>query len=361
MPFFRAVGAESAPRGPDHAHGDLVPTLDQLVSVQALSYDEGPARGAPLIVVRNPAGISFDVLSDRALDIGWADACGAPLAWRSPVGPVASSRFEPARSGWGRTFGGGLLSTCGLSSTGAPSTVEGTEYGLHGRIGNTPGQNIRAQLWTDAGGEVWVEIEGDVLESGLGSPDLLLHRVIRASTSRAVMQVVDRVTNLGASVAGHMFRHHVNLGYPLVGYGSVLSGNMKPEGRRDPPPKPGSESGDGAWSLPHLPWKVDPSGQPVAEDVLYFRPPAGLPARSRITAVDGSWLEVEFDPRQWPWFVVWRDASPRTNVLGLEPSTSRDGGRAAAERDREVVWMQPDESRDYRTVIRAGTGDGPRR
>src|SRR5690606_29592682 len=92
----------------------LVGAADQLVTVTKAVLDEGPGWGSPILTVRNPGGISFDVLLDRAMDIGWADAVGVPLAWRSPRGPVSSARYEPQGAGWVRTFAGGLLSTCGL-------------------------------------------------------------------------------------------------------------------------------------------------------------------------------------------------------------------------------------------------------
>ena len=45
---------------------------------------------------------------------------------------------------------------------------------------------------------------------------------------------------------------------------------------------------------------------------------------------------------------MWRNASPGVNVLGLEPSTSRDGGRAES---GELIMLQPGEARTYVTEI----------
>jgi len=318
----------------------LVGAPDQLVSVDRLVRDEGPGRGAPVLVVRNPRGISFEVLLDKALDIGWADAPGLPLAWRSPRGPVASSRYEPTGAGWTRTFGGGLLSTCGLTSTGAPSDDEDGHHPLHGRVGHVPAENVRWRL-VEERGVAHVEIRGDVVEAGLGAPTLRLSRRVVASTARPELRVEDRVTNLGYTPAGHMFRHHLNLGYPLVGPGTVVAASADPVGERDVTDTPTT-----------LPWRLDVAPGRARETVLYCRPHEGATSVVTVTAPDGRSLEVEQDTAAWPLLVLWRDPTPGVNVLGVEPSTSRDAGRVRAAQDGELLTLAPGESRDYVTQVR---------
>ena len=330
----------------DEAVRRLVGAPEQLVSVDRLVRDEGPGRGAAVLVVRNPGGISFEVLLDRALDLGWADAPALPLAWRSARGPVASSRYEPGGSGWTRTFGGGLLTTCGLASTGAASTFAGEQHGLHGRIGHVPAENVGWRLVADDDGSTAVEVTGDVVEAGLGSPTLRLHRRIVASTARAELRVEDVVTNDSYDTAGHMFRHHLNLGHPLVGPGSVVTATADVAGERDRPDGP----------VQTLPWTLEVPGGRVPETVLYCTPHPGATASVRVVAPDGRYVEVEQDTAGWPLLVLWRNASEGVNVLGVEPSTSRDGGRAQAEADGEVVHLAPGERRAYRTVVRVGHG-----
>lgn len=357
----------------DPATRRLVGAVDQLVSVDRMVRDEGPGRGAPVLLVRNPSGISFEVMLDRALDLGRADAPGLPLAWRSARGPVESSRYEPDGSGWARTFGGGLLTTCGLESTGMPSTVHGVHHGLHGRVGHLPAENVRWELVADVGfagepdaqertagssrrrreevgrgpgGELSVVVTGDVVEAALGSPTLHLRRRIVASTVRPTLRVEDVVSNRGYAEAGHMFRHHLNLGYPLVRPGTVVAATADIVEERD----------HRAGALQELPWKLDVAGSVAPETVVYCRPHPGPTATITVTAPDGAYVEVEQGTDTWPLLVLWRDGSAGVNVLGVEPSTSRDGGRARAELDGEVVWLEPGESRRYVTEVRAGMG-----
>lgn len=324
-----------------------VPSMNSLVSVENIIFAEGPARGLPAVTVRNPRGISFDVLVDRGMDIGWADAAGMPLAWRAPVGLVRSDFHEPTGSGWTRGFGGGLMTTCGLSSTGAASTVEGTEYGLHGRIGNIPARNVRSHLRSEEDVGACVVVEGDVLESSLGGPSLLLSRTIIASIERPEIHIRDRVTNVGARPAGIMFRHHFNIGFPLVTDGSRLDATGEATGYRD----------ESASPTLRVPGALHVGQEPQAEEVLYLSRVEGSPVRALIQAPDGAWLEVEGAGDQWPWMILWRDVTPAVNVLGIEPSTSRDAGRFQAERDGEVIELEAGELREFSSTVRAGKGN----
>lgn len=154
-----------------------------------------------------------------------------------------------------------------------------------------------------------------------------------------------------------MFRHHLNLGYPIVAPGSVVTSSAAPFGVRD-----------AGGRIPDLPWTLrlaDEHAPMPAEEVVYCRPPAGARAvTTKVTGPEGEWVEVEQDTA-WPLLVLWRDATPGINVLGVEPSTSRDAGRAQADRDGEVISLAPGERRPYSTVIRAGrrepeTTDAPR-
>jgi Domain of unknown function (DUF4432) len=95
---------------------------EQVAGVTPLVFDDGPARGTRVLRFRTGGGLAFDVLPDRGLDLGVAEYRSVPLAWLSQTGGVAPSFYEPEGEGWLRSFGGGLLVTCGL----------------HGRVSSTP-------------------------------------------------------------------------------------------------------------------------------------------------------------------------------------------------------------------------------
>lgn len=324
---------------PAHLHR-LLGANDQLVCVESAVLTQGTGRGEPVLLVRNPGGVSFEVLLDRALDIGWADARGLPLAWRSPRGRAAVHDLPVGRS-WADSFGGGLLATCGLAATGTPSTVGATAYPLHGWIGHLPGEHVAWRL-VDEGGRRCVEIVGDVVESSLGAPTLRLRRRILAPTDEPRIQIEDVVTNESLSVAGHMFRHHLNLGYPFVDDATLVEGRYLVADERDP-------TDEQAITLP---WRLEVAAEPLPERVLHCVP-QGTGGRLEVVPAGTGMprLVIDYDLDGFPLLVLWRDASPGVNVLGVEPSTSRDHGRARAERDGEVIWLQPGQSRTYRTAL----------
>ncbi len=104
---------------------DMVGDADQLGGATPHLLTDGPAHGTRAITVRSPGGLSFVCLPDRGLDLGWADYRSMPLAWRSPVGDVGPAFAEHMGQGWLRTFGGGLVTTCGLTSVGQPGVDPG--------------------------------------------------------------------------------------------------------------------------------------------------------------------------------------------------------------------------------------------
>jgi hypothetical protein len=242
-----------------------------------------------------------------------------------------------------RTFAGGLLSTCGLASTGAPSTAGGEHHPLHGRIGHIPAENVRWALVEDSG-ELAVEVTGDVVEAALGQPTLVLRRRIVAGVTEPWLRIEDTVQNTSWRRAGHMFRHHFNLGAPIVVPGSVVTATADVVGERD---RPGPASVT-------LPWLLHVAEGPAPEVVAYCRPHPGPSVRVEVRAPEGLWLSIEQDTQTWNQVVLWRDPTPGVNVLGVEPSTSRDSGRAQAEQDGEIIWLEPGESRSYRSEVRAG-------
>jgi hypothetical protein len=110
--------------------GEKIPNDDQLASAVASVVAEGPAAGARAIDIRVWDGIDIRLLPDRGLDIGAAWFRGTPLAWISQAGEQGPPTPESlvGEAGWRDAWGGGLLTTCGLSNVGRPS--EG--HGLHG-------------------------------------------------------------------------------------------------------------------------------------------------------------------------------------------------------------------------------------
>src|SRR4051794_8053359 len=131
--------------GADYPAEDLrrmTGSMRQIAGIRLAEVADGKARGMRVASVHTGGGLYFQVLLDRAMDIGAAEYLGRPLAWVHPAlgGP---DQYEPHGYGWSRTFGGGLVTTCGLTFFGHPEVDAGEELGLHGRISHIPAEKVR--------------------------------------------------------------------------------------------------------------------------------------------------------------------------------------------------------------------------
>lgn len=317
-------------------------SLQQLVDVFEVTHQAGRARGGSGLIVRNPAGFSVELMIDRALDIGWADAAGIPVAWRSPLGRVAGVFHEPSGTEWIRTFGGGLLTTCGLASTGSPSDIDGVHFGLHGRIGHAPAQQVTWEINENDDLGLIVEVKGTVTEAALGQPTLVLIRTIQLAVSKPIIRINDTVTNTSYEPAGHMFRHHFNLGHPLVSGTAELAVQCERYVNRD-----SQVASSGPMNL-----KLAVADKPGPEQVWSCFQDQGESVSVVLSQPDNrAQLILKYGGSGFDRLIVWRNASPGVNVLGIEPSTSDDSGRLNAQQQGDLIWLAPGETRTYHSEI----------
>ena len=87
--------------------------------VRSVVLDDGAERGIRVLEFRTGGGLSFDVLVDRAMDIGAADYRGVGFGWRSATGfrhPSLHEYRDEDGLSWLRSFCG-LTVTAGLDHT----------------------------------------------------------------------------------------------------------------------------------------------------------------------------------------------------------------------------------------------------
>ena len=172
------------------------------------------------------------MLVDRAFDIGRCDLDGASLCWQANPGVVGPWYYEPQGWGWFRSWGGGMVVTCGLDHTLGPGEdtavhfnqphLRMTEsYGLHGRMGGLPARLVGyGERWV--GDECVLWAEGEVLQSMVYGEHLLLRRRIEARVGETRFRIRDVVENVGHTPVSHMLLYHCNAGFPVVDAGAEL-------------------------------------------------------------------------------------------------------------------------------------------
>lgn len=294
-----------------------VGALHQVARIDSLVEQEGAARGSRRMRMVTGGGLEAELHPDRALDLGHVTYRGIPLAWISPSGMSSPALAESRDNQWLRSFGGGLLATCGLDSFGPPTVVEGVEYPQHGRIGVTPATLTRCEI---VGHELIVS--GTVRQSTVFGENLVLERTWSADLGGTTLRLRDTVRNEGLTDEGHMVLYHVNVGWPLLDEKAVLDITSREVTPRDED----ARAGAGRWH------QLEAPQEGFREQVFGhdFRD-----SGTAVVAVDNPGLDVRldiaFDTATLPALHQWKMSGEGHYALGLEPvNVNTFGGRAGA-------------------------------
>lgn len=327
---------------------ERVGNLSQLAGIRFMEMNDGLEQGVRIADVRTGSGLRVQVTLDRGMDISVADYKGIPLAWRSPVGDVHPSFFEPAGSGFRRTFPGGLMTGCGLTSAGAPSNDQGEELGLHGRLSHLPAFDVAPGTeWIDD--ECLFRLEGSVRQNSLFAENLLLRRRIEVFLGRSVITVHDAVSNEGTGRTPLMMLYHVNAGWPVVDEGSRLLLHARETQARDAIAAPGLPYAKAISSpIPHFREQVfyhdliaDHEGF-VTALLLNRRLQLGLYVRCR--------------QHELPKFAEWKMMGQGEYVVGLEPANCTVEGRVHERASGSLEFIDPGEKKEF--LLSIGVLDG---
>ncbi|MGI6148809.1 MAG: aldose 1-epimerase family protein [Firmicutes bacterium] len=325
-----------------------VGSMQQLAGIEPARLVNGAARDVEVLNVRTGSGLNYQVVPGRGLDIGLCEYQGFPLAWLSPTGTVHASFFDAVGRGWLRGFAGGLLTTCGLTYVGGPTVDNGEELGLHGRASYTPAQNVQWDAFWQ-GDRYFLEVRGQVRETGVFGPNVLLERRICSELGSRDVFVFDTVTNEGYQAVPHMFLYHLNIGFPIVSGNSFLRADYSSVVPRD------EVSQAGLSDFPAL-------IEPVAEDmdqVFYLDtiPDADGMITVKIfnpTLRDGQGLgiAVSYLKTELPELTIWRSLSRGRYLIGIEPGNCRVDGRDIERARGTLVTLQPGEQASYAICLR---------
>lgn len=311
-----------------------VGSLDQFSRVDSFIDDNGLSRGSRRLRVVTGGGLEFDVLPDRGLDLGQAWFQGVPLAWVSSVGVAAPSFYEPDGRGLLRTFGGGLLTTCGLDSFGPPTDDNDGTAGMHGRVSHIPARLEHVEASRDG-----IRIEGTVRQTAVFGENLVLRRTISAALGTSSLTVEDTVTNEAVNSNAHMLLYHVNLGWPLLEEGAELEVPADSVEPRDADAR-------GGLGREH---EFGPPEPDFREQVFIHRGARG--SAQLINRARGLRLGLRFS-QTLPVLFQWKLTAQKHYVLGLEPAnTPVIMGRAAARSAGLLPRLSPGESISYRLVF----------
>lgn len=317
--------------------------LSQVAGIKLCEWGEGAERGLRTAEVRTGSGLAFSVLLDRGMDIGPAAYKGMPLAWLSPTGFGHPATFEPQGLGWLRTFGGGLLTGCGLTTAGAPGEDEGESLGLHGRLSHTPARHVSVRENWEGDGCTF-EMKGEMRQARVFGENLHLTRRVTTGLGSNCIAIHDVVENLGATASPLMILYHINLGFPLLDETCELIAVPHPVEPRDAVAEPGLQY----WM------HFQPPIAGYAEQAFYHDLPADANGWAGIQLVNRArslTLQVRYQKATLPNLVQWKMMGQGHYVLGLEPANCRVSGRSQERARGTLQSLNPGEVREFEVEI----------
>ncbi len=318
----------------------------QLGGIETAVLDNGVGRGTRIAWVNTGSGLRYKVVIDRAMDIADAAFNSHNLSWLSHTGITPPEPFSSYGNDWLRTFGGGLVTTCGLSYFGPDEEDEHGSRGVHGLISNQPAF-LESVIQPDpARGRMDMSITGVVRETRIFGPSLELKRTISGTIGQPVIRIHDEVTNFGNTETPHMILYHCNFGWPLLDEGVNVLWNGSWQ----------SDGSEGANRIFHKGRDFKTGVAPIKEHsgggqaVAFVDPDADAAGNVSCgihNAQLGIAVALHFNKNQLPVLSNWQHLGRGEYVMGLEPGTNPPTGQAAARKEQRLIYLKPGETRTY--------------
>ena len=319
-----------------------VGSMSQVMDAREFAYRNGRQEGVKAIEVYNDTGFRFTILPDKGMDIGPASFCGKSLTWNCKNGVVAPQYYENGGLGFLRSFGGGLLTTCGLTSVGDPGVDGETVLGIHDRIDNLPaGRYSIEEYWED--GNMVIHIKGRVSQSCLYYENMVLERDIIFKMGEAKVYVHDRIINAGYNDTPFMLIYHINFGFPVITEATRFYSAAK----KSWPWNEDAKKGDGKADTFQQPtrqyaYECFAHDMPEESDAVYA-------ALINEDIAYGGYLK--YSSRELPKFITWKMMGEQDYVVAMEPGTNLPEGRQTAKENGRLRILRAGEEHNVHLEI----------
>ena len=327
--------------------------IQQIGGMRQVELIDGPGRGNRLIEVNTGSPLRYDISLDRGADIGAAFYGQHSLCYLTANGNKRPSPAHSHGDQWLSGWPGGMMTTCGPVTFGAPRVENGRDTGLHGRASNTPAELVQMRNPDIALTKPEMLVEAIIRDSRAYGPDIEIHRKLRSVQGQSEIEISDTFTNLDNLPTQHGVMYHVNFGYPLLDEGSeiLLGGKVTlwPEDSMGPIPENLED-----WKKILGPLEAHRGGysrgfviEPTADE-------DGFAHVAMLNEKLGIAVELIFPIEALPRMTVWQHFGPGMYVTGLEPMAGTPEGREV-----EPEWyteLKPGESRSTRLIIKVHAG-----
>jgi hypothetical protein len=314
--------------------------LSQVAGIRHMEFKSGRAKGVESFEVRTGGGLEYTVLKDRCLDIAWVNYKDKSITHISNTGIVAPQYFEPEGLGFLRSFFVGLLTTCGVTYAGSPTTDDGKELGLHGRIANIPAEETGYET-IEENGEIIFKIKGKVKEAMFFNENIVLEREITSKYGENKITIVDKIINKGFQTQPIQMLYHFNFGYPLLSEKADLLIPVKSVKPRTPRAAEGLDK--------HL--VIEKPQHGFTEQVYFIDLKTDDKGDTMVALVNkelGFGFYEKFNKKVLPNFVQWKQMGEGYYVMGLEPGNCDPDGRDKAREKGTLEFIKPGETKEFK-------------
>lgn len=316
----------------------------------------GKREGVEAVTVDNGA-LSFTVLPTRGMGLWQAQRGDDRVGWDSPVkgGPVHPAYVDlTARGGLGWLSGfDELLARCGLASNGPPVfDAQGRFlHGLHGRIANTPADDVEVSSEVGAAGAI--AVDGHVFETELFFTQLELATRYTTVPGSNTLSLRDYVINAHDVPAEFQLLYHWNFGPPYLEEGARFVAPVKTVC----PPNTYSADGIGHYDV------YGPPRFGFPEQVYFFALHAngdGATAVMLRNRAGDKGVALRFNIRELPCFTLWKCTQGLREgyVTGLEPGVNFPNTREFEQARGRVPRIEPGGRREFHVSLSVLSGLG---
>ena len=285
--------------------------LDQLMSLHEGILTGGFQKGVPVMEISNGGNLSATVLPGRCMDLYQVRYKGKNMNYLAPCGIVAPEYYDAQGTRWLRNFFVGMLTTCGLQHFGNPMVKDGEELGLHGRIANTPAENVKYERGVK-GENPTITLEGTMREARIFGENLTLHRKLEFEYENDSIVMTDTVTNHGFGDRQFVYALHLNYGYPLLEEGTKLIFDSLETIPREENAAKYADT-----------WKQVEAPQYPYPERCYFhkirREEDGTSQYTIFNEKRGIGVNIQYKGEDLPFFCEWKMLGKGEYVMGLEP------------------------------------------
>jgi hypothetical protein len=303
--------------------------IDQLAHINRIELKEGDANGVRALDVRNGGGLRFISLLDRGLDISTAEFNGIPLAVRFHPGEMRPNFHEDLPFAFLKSWGGGLVTTCGLTQVGDPGRDGMENLVQHGEYTHISAKNVQYEgIWE--GDEYRLQIRGRITEGAVFFPNMELRRKITTYMGSNKFIIEDEIENIGFKPSPFMILYHCNFGFPLVDAGSEVFIRSNSVTARE---------GDPTYDIDLWNEIVEPEDEYENRDYFHdVEPDEDGICRVGIkndNICDGKDLKltIKYDKKKLPILKHWKRMLSGQYTVALEPTNCHSAGRV---KEREV-------------------------